>query len=150
MFHNCPVDSCDIVVKPGDLVSHLQTHDDPVVQYLCKDSSTYLRFPVSRLTTVSLPGGTTFVLALHPAAPDCLLVWLWVAADDTTADFYRLQLDLPGNTVVRGHVFPLSWTTQRVLDAAADRCIVLDDLNFDPNCTKVRVTILSMCDSTTL
>lgn len=151
-FYNCPLDTCDTVVKSGELVPHLQTHDGPVVQYLCKDSSTYLRFPVSQLTTISLPGGTTFVLHAtpHPAAPECLLLWLWLGADSSTAASYTFQLDLPNNTVASGHVFPLSWTTQRVLDFEADKCIVLNDFNFDTSCTKVKITIQSKCDTTAL
>ncbi|XP_046660699.1 uncharacterized protein LOC124354355 [Homalodisca vitripennis] len=149
-LYNCPLDSCGSVVKSCDLLSHLQHHGDgPLVQYFCKESSTFLRFPVTRLTTITLSQTLTFVLHVtpHPVA-SCLLLWLWIASEDASS--YRLQLELPGRAAVRGQVFPLSWTSQQVLALAADKCVVLNDDDFDANCSKVKVTILSKCDSTTI
>lgn len=139
----CPLAPCDGVVRIGDLVPHLQTHDGPVVQYFCKESSTLLRFPVMRMTTVTVAQGATFLLHVAPApgAP-ALLLWLWLAAPD--ASNYRLQLDRPGRApLVRPAVFPMSWSPSKVIDLAAEQCVVLDDCNFDTNCTKVKITILS-------
>lgn len=53
-FYLCPLNSCGSPVKGSDLVYHLQRHEGPLVQYFCKDSSTFLRFPVTRLTTITL------------------------------------------------------------------------------------------------
>lgn len=139
--YNCPVKDCTTPVSGQNILLHLKSHDGPLVQYYCTNSSTRIRLPISSPTAISLPRGEIFFLnVVAHTTVGCLLVWLWLPEED--ANRYTFNLEFPNRKPLTGSVFPLSMSADQIINSAADRCIVLDEWNSDVNCDNFSLYIV--------